>query len=75
MLDTALRVYRCVAEEQRAGACVAPLRPAGEFWEDVSALLKEALAVDAVEGVGKVNFNKNCARVVPVSVAPLPCDL
>ena len=75
MLDAALRVYRCLAEEQGAGVGVAPFSPAGEFREDVSALLKELLAVDAVEGVGKVNFHENGACVVTVSVTPLPRNL
>ena len=75
MLDAALRVYRCLAEEQGTGVGVAPFSPAGEFREDVSALLKELLAVDAIEGVGKVDFDKNGAGVVAVLVTPLPCDV
>ena len=75
MLDAALRVYRCLAEEQGAGVGVAPFSPAGEFRENMSALFEELLTVDAVEGVGKVDFDKNGASVVAVSVTPLPRDL
>ena len=75
MLDAAFRVYRCLAEEQGAGVGVAPLSPAREFREDMSALLKELLAVDAIEGVGEVYFDKDGPGVVTVSVAPLPRDL
>jgi len=41
----------------------------------VPALFQEGLAVDAVEGVGEIDFDEDGARVGAVTVAPLPGHL
>ena len=56
LLDAAARVQRVRPKDEIGADGVAPLRPAGKFWEVFLDVLESGRSADAVESIREINF-------------------